>query len=59
MRYMDLGEFRLSEIKPGVDSIISRRIVEQPDFNRPEDLMQTIESKTVEFIEDALEIIFK
>ena len=54
MRYMDLGEFRLSEIKPGVDSIISRRIVEQP-----EDLMQIIESKTIEFIEDVLEMIFK
>ena len=59
MRYMDLREYWLSEIKPGVDSIISRQIVEQPDFDQPEDLMQIIESKTIEFIEDVLEMIFK
>jgi len=47
----DIGSFRLSEVSPGVDSIIELQILEQPDFDKPEELMQVIESKVLEFAE--------
>ena len=39
----------LSELKPGVDSIVEMQLVEQPDFDHPEELMLEIESKVIEF----------
>jgi hypothetical protein len=41
---------RLSRVQPGVDSILEATLVQQPDFDHPEDLMQELEEKTVEFI---------
>lgn len=57
LKQMDIGSYQLSRINPGVDSIIELRIVEQPDFDRAEDLMQDIESKTIEFINNILSIL--
>ncbi|HOZ38429.1 MAG TPA: hypothetical protein PLH64_06775 [Anaerolineaceae bacterium] len=45
-----LGDFILSEVKPGVDSIIELKLIEKPDFDHPEKLMRSIEGKVVEFI---------
>lgn len=51
LKRTDIGSFRLSEVSPGVDSIIELQILEQPDFDKPEELMQVIESKVLEFAE--------
>ena len=45
----DLEGLELSEVKPGVDSIIEMKLIEKPDFDHPEKLMQAIESKVIEF----------
>ena len=45
----DLEGLVLSEVKPGVDSIIEMKLIEKPDFDHPEKLMQAIESKVIEF----------
>ena len=45
----DLCGLILSEIKPGVDSIIEMQLAEMPDFDHPEELMQAIESKLIDF----------
>jgi hypothetical protein len=44
-------DFQLSEVSPGVDSIIEMQIVEKPDFDHPEELRQAIESKVIDFSE--------
>ncbi len=45
---MDCG-FAVSQMGPGVDSIIASTIVEQPDFDHPEELKKSIETKTMAF----------
>ena len=45
----DLDGLLLSEVKPGVDSIIELRLIEKPDFDHPEKLMLAIESKVIAF----------
>ena len=45
----DLGGLLLSEVKPGVDSIIELQLIEKPDFDAPEQLMLAIESKVIDF----------
>lgn len=46
----DIVHYRLSQVSPGVDSIIESIISEQPDFNSAEFLMASIEDKVIEFI---------
>ena len=53
----DLGRYVLSQIRPGVDSIIASSIVEQPDFDDPDELKKHIEVKTMEFVEDMVHIL--
>jgi hypothetical protein len=48
----DTGRYTLSQIQPGVDSIIASLIVEQPDFDNPDELKKQIEVKTIEFAKD-------
>jgi hypothetical protein len=48
----DLGSYRLSKPAPGVDSIIEAILVEDPDFDKIEELMMQIEKQTIEFIND-------
>jgi hypothetical protein len=48
----NIGKYRLSQVLPGVDSIIESILVEQPDFDHPEELKKTIEKKILEFIHD-------
>lgn len=59
MRHLDIGNYKLSRINPGVDSIIEWQIIEQPNFDQVEDLMQELESKTIEFAENILSILNK
>ena len=55
----DLDGLTLSEIKPGVDSIVEMKLVEQPDFDHPEDLMLAIENKVAEFTEKITKLLPK
>lgn len=57
MRHKNLGKYKLSKVLPGVDSIIESILVEQPDFNNPEDLKIQIDRKTIEFINDIISIL--
>ncbi|MEI8199489.1 MAG: hypothetical protein WCG21_05485 [Eubacteriales bacterium] len=48
----DLGRFTLSQINPGVDSIIATSIAEHPDFDDLAGLKKQIEGKIMEFVND-------
>jgi hypothetical protein len=50
LRTKDLKQFVLSEVGPGVDSIIAYPIIKRPNFNKPEQLKQQIEMNTLTFI---------
>lgn len=53
-RRKNIGEYILSEIRPGVDSIIYSSIVERPDFDNPDELKRQIELKTARFANDVV-----
>lgn len=53
----DIGDYLLSESRPGVDSIIETTLVDRPDFNDPEKIKTTIEQKTLDFIKDIVELL--
>lgn len=57
LSHKDLGRYALSQIQPGVDSIIASTIVEQPDFDNPDELKKRIEAKTMEFSQDIAHIL--
>jgi hypothetical protein len=48
----EIGQYRLSEVLPGVDSILEATLVLGPDFDQPEELKKQIEQKTMQFIAD-------
>ncbi|MGB7593949.1 MAG: hypothetical protein WBL80_00110 [Erysipelotrichaceae bacterium] len=48
----DIGAYVLSQISPGVDSIIASILIDQPDFDHPDSLKTSLEIKTMEFIRD-------
>lgn len=52
LSHKNIGAYSLSQIQPGVDSIISARIIEEPDFTDPEELKRRIEASTIGFIKD-------
>lgn len=58
LRGKDLGKYALSQVSPGVDSIIETMLVEEPDFDNQEELKDQIEKKTIEFIGDMTSLIF-
>jgi len=53
----NLGRFTLSQIQPGIDSIIASSIMEQPDFNNLSELKKQLEIRIIEFAKDANSII--
>ena len=53
----NIGKYKLSQVIPGVDSIIESILVEKPDFDHPETLKQEIEKMTMEFVKDILSIL--
>jgi hypothetical protein len=57
LNHKDLGSYVLSQIQPGVDSIIASSIVEQPDFDDLDELKRHIEVKTMEFVEDIIPVL--
>ncbi len=54
---IELGGYTLSQVGPGVDSIIESILVEQPDFDKPDELKKFIETKTSEFIADMVVLL--
>jgi len=57
LSHKNTGGYKLSQVLPGVDSIIESILVEQPDFNNPERLKLDIERMTVEFITDITSLL--
>jgi len=53
----NIGRYKLSQVYPGVDSIIESTLVEHPDFDHPEELKEQIEKKLIEFIDDVISIL--
>ena len=51
------GKYKLSQVLPGVDSIIESILVQNPDFDHPEELKKLIASKTIEFVYDITSIL--
>ncbi len=54
----NIEKYTLSQIQPGVDSIIVSTIVETPDFADLDALKKKIEEKTIEFIKDMFHMGF-
>lgn len=50
----DLGDYRLSQVSPGVDSIVEFVVCESPDFDDADGLMEIIEKQTIEFADKIL-----
>lgn len=57
MSSANIGKYKLSQVIPGVDSIIETTLVEKPDFDNPDELKKQIEKKTMEFIKDITSIL--
>ena len=53
----NIGIYKLSQVIPGVDSIIELTLVEKPDFDHPEALKMQIEKKTMAFVKDIISIL--
>jgi len=53
----NISKYNVSQVIPGVDSIIESILVEKPDFDHPEALKKQIEKKTMEFIRDITSIL--
>ena len=52
LRRKNIGKYTLSQVAPGVDSIITLPITEQPDFDNPGKLKKQLEEKALEFAND-------
>lgn len=50
--HQDIGDYRLSNPGPGVDSIIETILVSNPNFNDPETLMKQMEEHVMVFIKE-------
>lgn len=50
-RLKNIGQYKLSQVSPGVDSILESILSDRPDFDNPEELKKEIERKTIEFAE--------
>lgn len=53
----DIHGYKLSQVSPGVDSIIETILVEQPDFDHSDELKQQIENRLIEFIQDMISVM--
>ncbi len=57
MKHKKIGTYKLSQVLPGVDSIIESILLEKPDFDHPEELKLQIEIKTIGFINDIITML--
>lgn len=54
LSHENIGKYKLSQVSPGVDSIIESVLVEQPNFDKLDALKLQIEEKAIEFINEIL-----
>lgn len=57
LRNKDLGTYQLSIVGSGVDSIIETVLVDEPDFDRLDELKAKIEDKLLPFIDDVTALL--
>lgn len=57
LKDQNIGDYQLSCVNPGVDSIIETVLVEQPDFDMLDILTSQIEKKTLNFIDDMTALV--
>lgn len=57
LKTKDLGPYILSELGPGIDSIIAMTCIADPDFDDTEELIKGIIEKTQEFIADMVGLV--
>ena len=50
----ELGKYQLSQVSPGVDSIVESILVDRPDFDSLDSLQQEIETEVIKFISDMI-----
>lgn len=50
----NIGEYKLSQVMPGVDSIVVANIVDLPDFDNIDILIRQIENKLIKFSDDMI-----
>ncbi len=55
--HKDIDQYRLSQVCPGVDSIIETTLIEDPDFDDLEALKIKIEQKTMKFANDMIALL--
>lgn len=52
LKKKNIGGYTLSNVSPGVDSIIESAITQQPDFEKADELKHIIEVKIIDFVKD-------
>jgi hypothetical protein len=57
LKKKDLGRYTLTELGPGIDSIIAMTCIADPDFDNTEELIKGIIEKTQEFITDMVGLV--
>lgn len=57
LSHADLGKYQLSQVAPGVDSIVESVLVDQPDFDTFDLLEQQIELGALDFISDMIRLV--
>lgn len=54
---LNTGDYSLSKVQPGVDSIVECSLVNRPDFDHPDELKKQIEAKAMVFIKDMTSLL--
>jgi hypothetical protein len=57
LKNQNIGDYKLSNVNPGVDSIIETVLVKKPDFDMLDILTSQIEKKTLDFIDDVTALL--
>jgi hypothetical protein len=57
LNHTDLGTYTLSQVQPGVDSILTSVLIAKPDFDHTDELKKQIATKTEEFVKDITAIL--
>ncbi|MDD3931122.1 MAG: hypothetical protein PHT04_03005, partial [Eubacteriales bacterium] len=57
LKKVKFDQYPISECQTGVDSIIESVLIEQPDFNQPEQLASQIENNVLDFIDNVSNIL--
>jgi len=53
----DLNGYKVSQVSPGVDSIVESILIDRPNFDKPDELIERIAGKTAAFIDDMISLL--